>query len=250
MDVQPRSRPGMQISTSQLASTLDSRLYDEQLSERNVAIGCDRARHWGLASVIVRPEHVRCAAAELHGSTVGLTTVVGWNADDSEPTLLEETLDEASRLVAEGATELGLVATAGRLRLDGGAQFTQTLTGLVDAMTPSGVRVRLITDTESLTSSELRDACDLAAEAYVWMAQGGSWRGRRADLTEIQLMRTSLPMDVLLKWTEPVRRLETMLVCIALGIDRFNGDVEDLMQTATRAQWLGPLVIPQAGVDF
>ncbi|WP_406830508.1 hypothetical protein ABEG17_16135 [Pedococcus sp. KACC 23699] len=240
----------VQISRVQLASSLDSRLYDDHLSERDIATGCARARHWGLASVIVRPANLRLAAAELSGSTVGCTTVVGWNADDSEPMLPMETLEEAHRLVAAGATELGLVATAGRIRRNGGAPFTETLTGLVDAMRPLGIRVRLVTDPESLTSSELRDACHLAAETYVWMAQGGSWRGRRADLAEIQLMRASLPMDVLLKWTDPVRRLETLLLCIALGIDRFNGDVEDLMQAATRAEWLGPLTIPQAGVDF
>ncbi|KQZ87689.1 hypothetical protein ASD62_19340 [Phycicoccus sp. Root563] len=240
-----------EITSAQLASRLDSRLYDEHLSDRDVATGCDRARHWGLASVIVRPEDVPLAAAELTGSMVGCTTVVGWNADDSEPMHLEASRDEACLLVAAGATEVGLLATAPRLRVNAGALFKETLTGLVDTLTPMGVRVRLILDTESLTASEVRDACDLATAAgSVWMAQGGSWRGRRADLPEVQLMREGLPRSVLLKWTEPVRRLETLLLCIALGIDRFNGDVEDLMQTAVRAEWLGPLTIPQAGVDF
>lgn len=240
----------LEISSAQLAASLDSRLYDERLSERDIAVGCAKACHWGLASVIVRPEHLPAATSVLAGSKVGIATALGWNEDDSEPTHPMAMLDEAHALAAAGATELGVVASSRRLAADHGALFRETLDGLVTAMTPLGVRLRLIADTESLTYAQVRDACIGATDAYVWMVQGGSWRGRRAGLTEIQLMRSALPSDVLLKWTEPVRRVETMLLCIALGIDRFNADVDELMQSAIRSEWHGPLTIPQPGVDF
>jgi deoxyribose-phosphate aldolase len=61
------------------------------------------------------------------------------------------------------------------------------------------------------------------------------------------MMRDALGPDVLLKWTQPVRSLETMLLCIAEGVGRFNGDVRRIMASAQYSARLGPLTVPVPG---
>jgi hypothetical protein len=63
-------------------------------------------------------------------------------------------------------------------------------------------------------------------------------------------MRAALPDDVSLKWTFPVRSLDSMLICIAEGVDRFNGDPEALLKSAERHTALGPLIVPVRGLDY
>lgn len=117
-------------------------------------------------------------------------------------------------------------------------------------MTDRDVRVRVILDTEELTSQRITMTCAQVVEAGAWMVQGGSWRGPRTGFTQVALMRKALGPDVLLKWTQPVRSLETMLLCVAEGVGRFNGDVDLLMAAAQRGTELGPLSVPLAGTDY
>ena len=63
-------------------------------------------------------------------------------------------------------------------------------------------------------------------------------------------MRDALPVAVLLKWTQPVRSVETMLVAMALGVGRFNGDVPAPLTSTQCSSEFGPLMLPIYGVDF
>ena len=80
--------------------------------------------------------------------------------------------------------------------------------------------------------------------------QGGSFHGDRATVTQIEVMRDALQGGVLLKWTQPVRSVEMMLVAMALGVDRFNGNIPDLLSSAKLSSATAPLMLPIYGVDF
>jgi hypothetical protein len=82
------------------------------------------------------------------------------------------------------------------------------------------------------------------------LVQGGSFRGDRATFSQIETMRGILPFPVLLKWTQPIRSVEMMLVCMALGVNRFNGDIPTLLADAKRSSQSAPLMLPIYGVDF
>jgi hypothetical protein len=47
-----------------------------------------------------------------------------------------------------------------------------------------------------------------------------------------------------------VRSIEMMLLCMSLGVGRFNGDIPVLLAAAKRSSQLGPLMLPIYGVDF
>ena len=63
-------------------------------------------------------------------------------------------------------------------------------------------------------------------------------------------MRNVLPEGVRLKWTFPLRSLDSMIICIAEGVDLFNGEPQSLLKDAAQRIATGPLVVPVKGVDY
>jgi deoxyribose-phosphate aldolase len=82
------------------------------------------------------------------------------------------------------------------------------------------------------------------------MVQGGSLSGKRARFSELEVLRGALPPEVILKWMQPVRSLDAMLLCVAEGVGRFNADVEHIMATAQLRAESGPLIVPLPGWDY
>jgi deoxyribose-phosphate aldolase len=193
---------------------------------------------------------VSTVGLHLAGTSVGLVTIPGWRNDDVEPLASKALLTEARRLAAEGATDLGVLANVERLKADDGRRFADDVTALVEAMQACGARVRVVLDTDGLTPDATAAACELLGTTGAWLVQGGSWRGARTGLSRIQLMRAVLPDEIKLKWTIPVRSLDSMMLCLAEGVDRFNGDPSSLVREAAQRTAAGPLVVPVRGVDY
>ena len=95
--------------------------------------------------------------------------------------------------MGEGATDVGLLADASRLKGDQGQRFVDSASSLVDTMRDHGARVWVVLGTDRLTPDDTVAACHRPAGTGVWLVQGGSWKGARTSLTRIQLMRKSLP---------------------------------------------------------
>ncbi|WP_457255983.1 hypothetical protein [Pedococcus sp. P5_B7] len=247
--IEARKRSRRRLSVADLAAHLDHRLYQQRAFPGATKQGCADAVQAGFAAVICRPERVAEAARELAGTAVAVATAVCWDTPDTTHLDTDSMLSQALTLAGHGANEVALVATKERMGASG-AEFERQTTALVASMGERDVRVRVILDTKHLTPHAIATACHQATDAGVWMAQAGSWRGQRTGFTQVEAMRDSLGADVLLKWTQPVRSLETLLLCIAEGIERFNGDVDQLMAAARRSAAAGPLTVPLPGTDY
>lgn len=251
VEPEPRSPTGRRVLTSvELAGHLDHRLYGDELGDDDVRDGCALASRIGCAAVLVRPEHVRLAAEQVAGGSVGVATALGWYRPDTDRFTTADMLAEAATLMDAGASELAIVATKPRLLPAGGHELADQVAALVEALTPHAARVRVVLDTANLSVEEMRTTCRHSAQAGAWMVQGGSWRGQRTGLSQMSLLRAALEPSVLLKWTEPVKSVDSLLLCIGLGVDRFNADSEKLVADAARAERDGPLTVPVAGVDY
>jgi deoxyribose-phosphate aldolase len=230
---------------------LEHRLYLLEPTRQAVHDGCALAIRHGLSSVIARPEVVATVGLHLAGTSVGVVSVPGWRNGDVEALATNALLAEARRLAADGATDLAMLANVERLKADDGRRFADEVTALVEAMQACGARVRVVLDTDGLTPDGTAAACELLGATGAWLVQGGSWRGRaRTGFSRIQLMRAALPDEIRLKWTFPVRSLDTMMVCIAEGVDRFNGDPESILKNVERRTASGPLIVPVRETDY
>lgn len=247
----PLVRARRTLSVGQVAARLEHRLYTAEATPKAVEEGCALAIRHGLSSVIARPEVVPAAGLHVAGTSVGLVTIPGWRDDEVDALTTKALLAEARRLVGYGATDLGLLADVGRLDGEQGLRFADDVTALAEEMRASGARVRVIVDTDGMPPVALVAACELLGVTGAWLVQGGSWCGTaRTGLSRVQLMRAALPLDVRLKWTLPVRSLDSMMICIAEGVDRFNADPEVILREAKRRIALGRLVVPNRETDY
>ncbi|HEV7196919.1 MAG TPA: hypothetical protein VGN19_13360 [Pedococcus sp.] len=232
-----------------MAARLEHRLHQPQVGPTELSRGCTFAAESGLAAVLCRPEHVPAAAERLAGSEVDVVTVLGFHDPRSPRRSPQELAREADELTAQGATELALVATPGSMPADGTAFLVDQI-GAVTQAAPHGTRVRTLLDTTAMTDDEISASCRAMVDAGVQLIQGGSFRGDRTAFSQVEIMRSAMPRNVLLKWTQPVRSVQAMLVSLAVGVDRFNGDPAALLQDASRQTRVGPLRIPVSGIDF
>jgi deoxyribose-phosphate aldolase len=239
------------MGVGEVAARLEHRLYLADPTRQAVYDGCALAISHGLSSGIARPEVVASVGLHLAGTSVGVVTIPGWWDDDVEPLATKALLAEARRLAVDGATDPGMLANVERLGADDGRRFADDVIALVEAMHAFGARVRVVLDTDGLTPDATAATCQLLGATGAWLVQGGSWRDTaRTGLSRIQLMRAALPDEVSLKWTFPVRSIDSMMICIAEGVDRFNGDPESILKNAARRAESGPLIVPVPETDY
>lgn len=238
------------MSVAQVAARLEHRLYRSEPTPQAVLRGCSLAVRLGLSGVIVRPEVVPLAGLHLAGTSVAVVTVLGWRGDEVDHLAGAALCAEAGRLVGQGATDLAVLADAGRLAKDDGRQLADEVCAVVDSVGDRTARVRVVLDTDGLTADATTGACELLGATGAWLLQGGSWHGKRTGFSRLQLMRAALPERVRLKWTFPVRSLDAMMIGVAEGVDRFNGDPGPLVDEAVRRCASRPLVVPCPEVDY
>ena len=101
------------ITYEQLAKTIDHSLLCPELTETDVIAGCALAAKYHVASVCVKPCHVKLAKQQLAGSDVAVGTVVGFPHGNST---IATKVFETQEAVAAGATEIDMVINIGELR--------------------------------------------------------------------------------------------------------------------------------------
>lgn len=243
-----------QLTLAEFARHLDLPLHVENVDQAALVRGCKLALELGLAAVTCRPEHVTDAAARLSGSEVAVATGLGFHLPSTARLGAQDLLDEASLLVARGATELAVAVNAARLESsDTGRQesFLSAVTTLADHQHDRGFRFRVHLDPAGLQYEQLARVCAGLAEAGVWMVQAGSWQGPSASYRRLLAIRAALGDGPLLKWTTPVSSFHVMLLAMGSGVDRFHPEsATQLLREAKRQAQLAPVAIPVPGLDF
>ena len=237
------------LTRESLAASLEHRLYGLEVDQGQLKRGCDYAGEVGLGAGLCRPEHVATAARRLTGTGVAAVTALAFH-DSTRQQDPADLAVEALELICAGASEVALIVAPG---LDGEGCLNlirEQVQAVVEAVGPQHRKVRVLLNTTDASKDQMRACTALVGAAGPTLVQGGSFHGDRATYSQIEAMRDALPTDVLLKWTQPVRSVEMLLVCMALGVNRFNADIPALLTAAKRSAQLGPLMLPINGVDF
>ena len=101
------------ITYEQLAKTIDHSLLRPELTEADVIAGCALADKYHVASVCVKPCHVKLAKKLLANSDVAVGTVVGFPHGNST---IATKVFETQEAVAAGAAEIDMVINIGEFR--------------------------------------------------------------------------------------------------------------------------------------
>ena len=205
------------ITDHQLAKTIDHSLLRPELTEADVLAGCELAAQYDVASVCVKPCHVKLARQQLAGTDVAVGTVVGFpHGSNSTATKVAE----AQQAIAEGATELDMVLNIGELR-SGHADYVRSdIQAVVKAANGKAI-VKVILENAYLTDEEKVLGCKLCEEAgadFVKTSTGFAPGG--ATISDLKLMRATVGPQVQVKAAGGVRTLDALLEVIDVGVTR------------------------------
>jgi deoxyribose-phosphate aldolase len=207
------------ITYHQLAKTIDHSLLKPEMTEAEVVAGCNLARQYDVASVCVKPCHVRLAVGILAGSDVAVGTVVGF-PHGSSTTFAK--VAEAKAAMADGASELDMVLNIGELRSGHDDFVREDVRAVVEAAGGRAL-VKVILENAYLNDEEKETACRLCEEAgadFVKTSTGYAPGG--ATLDDVRLMRRTVSEKVRIKAAGGVRSLDAALAMIDAGVTRMG----------------------------
>lgn len=213
----PKTLNSKTITYEQLAKTIDHSLLNPTMTVEEVIVGCELAKEYNVASVCVKPCHVKLAADLLKGSGVEIGTVVGFPHGSS--TTATKAF-EAKDAIANGASELDMVLNIGELK-SGNLDFVRKdIAAVVEAAKGKAI-VKVILENAYLTDEEKRTAsklCEAAGADFVKTSTGYAPGG--ATLEDLRLMRASVGPKVQVKAAGGVRTLDAILEVIDAGATR------------------------------
>jgi deoxyribose-phosphate aldolase len=213
------------LKTSDIAKMIDHSLLRPDMTITEIREGCRIAKEYQVASVCVKPSEVAICVAELQGTNVLVTTVIGFPHGS---TTTEVKVYEALEAIKAGAVELDLVLNIGRL-VSGDFEYVEKdIKAVVDAAHAKEIIVKVILENAYLTNELKEIACKICEKVgadFVKTSTGYAKSG--ATLADLKLMRKTCSDKMKIKAAGGVRTLDNALAVKAVGTVRFGA-------TATR----------------
>lgn len=206
------------ITRHQLGKVIDHSLLRPELTEQDVIDGCKLAARYDVATVCVKPCHVRLAAEVLQGTDVKVSTVVGF-PHGSNLTAIK--VAEAQAAMDDGAVELDMVLNIGQLRSGKVDEVRLDIQAVCEAAHARGVKVKVIFENAYLDDEEKILACKLSEAAGAdWVKTSTGFSPGGATLEDLRLMRANVGPAVQVKAAGGVRTLDALLAVIDVGVTR------------------------------
>lgn len=207
------SSPAPPVSSYEdLAGLVECVLTRPDLTEEAVARGCETAKRYRVAAVIVRPSDVDLAARLLTGGEVRLSAPAG--AQHGHSTTPAKTY-EARDLLRRGAREIDTVMNTGKL-VSRQFQYLETeLVQMAESCHQSGALLKINLESEFLTEELNMVACRIARRA------GADYIGA-GTLADIPLLLTHSHDRLKIKCHAPIADLETALAFRDAGCSRIE----------------------------
>lgn len=207
------------LTGEQIAGMIDHTLLKPDCTEKEIVTLCEEAMEYDFATVCVSPWWVRTAAAQLAGSKVGITTVIGFpHGNTTTLTKVVETRDA----IANGATEIDMVINVTALKSGDLEGVKRDIQAVVDTVQKQAI-VKVILETASLTEEEKRTVCTICHSAgadFVKTSTGFGPGG--ATVEDIALMREVVGPTMGVKASGGIRDYETAVKLIQAGATRIG----------------------------
>lgn len=206
------------ITYEQLAKVIDHSLLRPELTEADVLAGCELAARYHVATVCVKPCHVKLAREALKDSDVIVSTVIGFPHGSN---LTAVKAAEAQMAMDDGALELDMVLNIGQLRSGKHDFVREDIKAVCDAAHARAVKVKVIFENAYLTDEEKIIACKLSEAAGAdWVKTSTGFASGGATLEDLRLMRANVSERVQVKAAGGVRTLPALLDVIDAGVTR------------------------------
>ena len=217
------------LNPSEITKMLDHSLLQPYFTDDDLRAGCAIALKYGVASVCARPSDMKLVRALLAGSSVAVSTVIGFPHGSNTT---QTKVFEAERAMDDGAIELDMVLNIGKLKSGDSAYVENDIRAVVEAAHARGAIVKVILENCYLSDDEKRAACEICEAAgadYVKTSTGYGTSGAKVE--DLELMRSAVSPRVKVKAAGGLRTLDAVLAAKAAGADRCGvSATESIMQ--------------------
>jgi deoxyribose-phosphate aldolase len=210
---------------------IDHAVLQPTQTDDDVRTACALCKELGVASVCVKPSHVPLAAECLSGSSVLVSTVIGFPHGG---TTTEAKVAETQLACRQGAREVDMVANIGQA-LSGNWDYVEhDIRAVVEAARTGGAITKVIFESGLLPSDDVKiELCkrsEAAGAAFVKTSTGfgyakkpdGTMAATGATEHDIRLMRTHCSSAVQVKASGGIRNYADAKKFVDLGATRLG----------------------------
>jgi deoxyribose-phosphate aldolase len=208
------------LTPAAAAATFDHALLRPEMDLAAVDAGCALAARYATVAICCRPADVARCAANLAGTAVLVSTVIGFPHGSH---LTSTKVFEAQRALEDGAVELDMVINIAHLRSGEDAFVQADIAAVVDVAIGAGATVKAILENAYLADEQKVRGCRLAeaaGAAYVKTSTG--YAPSAATLADVRLMRSTVSPQVKVKAAGGVRTVEDLVAFLNAGCDRIG----------------------------
>ena len=189
---------------------LELPLLGSELTEEQIASGCETARRYAIAAVIVRPSDID-QAERWRGPSLTLGAAIDWPHGYSTTAVKQYAARDALR---RGAREITVTMNTGKLVSRQFQYLEMELLQIADACHESSARLTVNIESRHLTAEHKIVACRIAKRAGVDLLA-------TPELADIPLLREHARDRIQLKLREVIT-LDDALVAFAAGCARIE----------------------------
>ena len=203
-----------------LAGMIDHTLLKPEATEKDIVNLCHEAKQYKFATVCINPAYVCTAAKLLHGSGVGVATVIGFPLG---ATLTEIKVQEILAAKAHGAREVDIVMNIGWAKSGNWEAVEKDIRRTVEVAHCCGVTTKIIIETSLLTEEEKKKAAEIVREAgadYIKTSTG--FAGGGATVEDVRNLKAWVGPSVKVKASGGIRTLEMAQKMVEAGADRIG----------------------------
>ncbi len=234
------------ITVRQIAKMIDHSVLHPTFTDQDLRQNCEIAGKYDVATVCVKPFHVRPAAGILSGTGVGICAVIGFPHGNSTIGIKQE---EALQVIRDGATEVDMVVNIGKVLQHDWQYITNEVGTLNDACTGNGAILKVIFETDFVTRDadkiRLCEICSRHGAAFVKTSTGygfvkgenGLYSYRGATEHDIRLMRKNCSPEVQVKAAGGVRNLDQLLKVREWGAARVGATATESIMEEAKARF-------------
>ncbi len=226
----------MKYTLEQLAGMIDHSMLHPIVTDKELDDGCRVAADYGVASVCVKPYHVRRAAELLNGTPVRIGCVIGFPHGNSTT---ESKRYETQLACQDGAVEIDMVINIGKAMSGDWDYVEREIRTICVEAHQREAKVKVIFENDYLGQGGAglsgddfkRKLCQLGERAgadwvktstgYGYVKQpDGSFAAKGATAADLRLMVASVSPRVQVKAAGGVRDLDTLIQVRDLGATR------------------------------